>query len=292
MKIVDRVLKCKSRSDIYELYPIGDAHIGARNCAEKHLRKLVKIIADNSYARWIGGGDLLDCIKPQDKSRFDIKNLPDWYFEGDANTVKEHLADILSQQLKRLIKILSPIKGKCLGLIQGNHEYAIAKHHNENIQKSICNALSAEDLTDVAFLRLRFVRPSGTRTIKVVIQHGYGGGRTAGAEPNKLDRFTARWQADIYFTGHTHTFTINPPKIEGGVPSSGKIPDEVVQYARRAANWGCWVKSYATGPPAYDSMSCYPFRPLSTVKTTIQPFRTTGSGPELPLITMTELEIR
>ena len=273
MRLLDKLILCNGRADVFEIYPIGDAHIGARSCAEKPLRKLIKEVQDNPMAYWVGGGDLYDAIKPQDSKRFDMDIMPDWMMEGDAVTTREKLNDILHQQHLRIVELFAPIAHKCIGLIEGNHEYDIRKHYNQNIHKALCNKLGAEDLTDEACIRLRFKMKGPVATIKLYIRHGYGGGRTAGAEPNKLDRLINEWEDfDICLTGHSHTFDILPPKPVLGMPSSGAILPELTTRYRWAANWGCWCYSHSSGPSGYASRACFPARPMLTVKVVIKPF--------------------
>lgn len=274
MKIIERVIQCNKRSDICNLYPLGDVHLGSRNCAEKPLRAHVRRIADDPQAVWFGGGDVLDCIKPQDAKRFDVKTMPDWIMEGDADTTRDNLSDILTQQLKRLTGILKPIAHKCIGLMEGNHEAAIRRHYNQDIHGALCNKLDAQDLTSYCWIRLKFKRSNkAAKNIDVVAQHGCGGGRSDGAESLHLGRMIKKWEmADIVFRGHSHTYTVAPPKPVLYVPATGKMPKELSVRYRYAANWGCWLYSHAAGPSTYDETADYPARPMMTEYAQIQPF--------------------
>lgn len=274
MELIDKVIKCEGRGDVFEIYPIGDCHIGARSCAEKPLRALVKEIKDNPNAFWIGGGDIYDAIKPQDSKRFDMDIMPDWMLEGDALNTREKLNDILKQQYERGVEILEPIKSKCLGAIEGNHEYTIRKYYNQDLHRAFCNRMGIPHLSDEAGIRLKFNRVSGgsSSVVMLYIRHGYGGGRTAGAEPNKLFRMLAEWEGfEICFTGHTHTFDILPPKPVLEMPRKGELLPELTQRYRWAANWGCWLYSHPSGAGGYASRACYPARPMLTVKAVIRP---------------------
>ena len=222
-------------------------------------------------------GDLMDCIKPQDTKRFDFDILPDWMFDGEADTVRGKLSDILEQQLGRLVGIkglLRPIMTKCLGCIEGNHEFQIRKRYNEDIHKSICTKLKCKDLTDEALSRLRFKRDKAIVTVIVYTQHGHGGGRTAGSEPIHLARLRDEWEvADICVRSHSHTFGIIPPKPVLGIPRTGELPHECTQRYRFAANCGCWLYSHPRGKSTYASRANYPARPMLTFKSVIKPFR-------------------
>ena len=299
MRIIEKVIHADGRSDEFEIYPLGDTHIGAHGCAEKLLRKHVKGIADNPNAYAIGGGDIGDLILPMDNKRFDFDSLPDWMLEGDAITTRERLNDILKQQLDRIDDILNPIPSeRWLGAISGNHEASIAKYYNSAIHKAICNRLDIQDLSDEAIVRLKFVRGKGFKTSAVIIlyiRHGYGGGRTRGAEANKIGAMIDEWEiADICFTGHTHTFRIEPPKPVLEIPRQGKVPKECTCRYRWGANWGCWQLSHPSGPGSYASRACYPARPMLAVKAVIKPFHCTyvkGKTIETPHVELRQITL-
>ena len=273
MILIDEEIKCKSRSDIFDIYPLGDVHLGARNCAEKPLREHVKTIFNDPNARVILGGDLTNLITPVDALRFDAGVLPDWMLKGDESTIRKRLNDIAFQERKRIQDILRPISKKILGAVEGNHEFQMRKRHNYYTHQLLCDELGTTDLTDEAVLRLRFVRQKAVSTVVIYLCHGWGGGRTAGAEPLKLARMLEEWEcADICWRGHSHTFHIMPPKPVMGLPRSGDLPKELTQKYRWAANWGCWLYSHAVGDSSYESRACYPAKPMLTVKAVIKPF--------------------
>jgi predicted phosphodiesterase len=277
MKILDYEFDCKGRGDSFRLYPLGDIHIGARDCAEQHFRRFVNKIASDPNARWIGGGDYLENIKPQDVRRWEFSNLPDWMLKGKPQDIREAMADIVRAQKKRFLDIVQPIKKRCIGLIEGNHEHSIKHYYNQDIQGDLCDGIETQDLTTEAFIRIRFKRDKGVRTIILAICHGHGGGRSAGSEPNHLARLAGYFNADIVLRGHSHQFAILPTQVRVGIPNCGELPEELIQFEQRAANWGCWVKSYSAGPSTYTSRALYQPRPLNTVEIEIIPHR--GSEP-------------
>jgi len=277
MQIIDREVECESYSHVTTLFPIGDVHIGAFNCAENHLRAFVNYIKKTPNSLWVGGGDYCNCITPKDVSRFDARGLADWILEGDAQTIKETLTDIARQERKRFEDVVLPIKEKCLGLIEGNHEAELMKRSHNAHHYMMCDEMGTPNLTDCAFIRLRFrLKKKGTKssgaTVIIFITHGCGGGRSEGAEPNHLAKLAKSFEADIVLRGHSHTFDIRPPEIKVYIPRKGTLPDECMHKEIRKGNWGCWLKSYAVGPPTYDSQKTYPARPLQAMEIKIKPF--------------------
>jgi len=107
------------------------------------------------------------------------------------------------------------------------------------------------------------------------MRHGYGSGRSAGAEANKIDQMMKdgiTHDCDICFTGHTHTFHPGRYVPVQYVPSAGKMPKELLTRYRMGCNPGCWLLSHKIGPGTYESAACYPSRPMMTVKAVIWPF--------------------
>jgi len=273
MQLIEKKIELKTKSDVVYIFPLGDTHIGTFNCAEGHIRQYVQYIKNKPNAYWIGGGDYCDFITPSDTRRFDVRSLADWLFVGEAVTIKEALLDIAKQQRERFCEMVEPIKDKCLGLIEGNHEYDIMRTTHNGQHYVMCDELGVPNLTDAAFVRLNFKIKGGCgRSIKIFIVHGWGGGRSTGAEPNHLLRLGQIADADIHLRGHSHTFRIEPPEVHLWIPDSGALPDECYQRVIRKGNWGCWVLGYAVGPSTYDSRRNYQPRPLQAMEISIKPF--------------------
>lgn len=272
MKLKDYTFNVK-RGESMTFYVIGDAHVGSKNCAEEKLKVLVDIIKADPNARWFGGGDLTENIVPSDSKRFDPTVLPDWMLDNrDADDVVMDLKDIIGAQLERLYAILDPIKDKCLGLIEGNHEYSIMKYHNRDIMNTVCKHFKVANLTDCAYLRFNFRRgKQETAVVRAFITHGHGGGRTSGAEPNCLYRLAADKDCDIVWKGHSHTFAMHPPIPMLTIPKTGPIPENATTHYKYAANWGAYVYTYQSGSGSYASRANYPVRPMYTVSTVVTP---------------------
>ena len=297
MYLLDHTIECLSTSDRVEIFPIFDFHGGKRNCAEKPAKKQVKEIARRNtikgrHARVLFGGDQLNAINKADVRRFDFDELADWVVapsdeelkkgltSGEiAELVRARLSNMVDQEINHTVGIFEPVKHLTLGAITGNHETMMRRMQSLNIHSAFCSRMEIQDLTDEALIRIHMVRRQKAgkivqvATVVIYLRHGYGGGRTAGAEPNKLDRMLAEWEAaDVCLTGHSHTFCILPPKPVAILPTRGKLPKELFYRYRFAANPGCWLFSHKEGVGSYESMACYPARPMMTLKIVIWPF--------------------
>ena len=284
MRVIEKRMSVNGRKDTITLYTIGDLHMGALNCAEKAFIRLVDMINADPNAIWIGGGDVTDAVILNDAKRFDVNTLPNWMLTGNPKTIKGRIGDILAAQRSRFLEITKPIHGKCLGMIEGNHEYAIFKHHNRDHLQTMCEAMNVPNLTDCAFIRVNIARvtnnvPHARTSLMIFICHGHGGGRTAGSEPNKLRRLSDDKDADIILTGHSHVFCILPPIPMLYVPARGALPEDPAVHEKYAGNWGSFMYCYKSGPSTYDSRANYPLRPMYTIKTVISPFRVRTTDP-------------
>lgn len=233
-------------------------------------------IAADPTAYWVGGGDYIEAISPIDVRRFDFRNLAEWLLEGKPEEIAANLSGLATTQLFRFVDIVEPIKDKCLGLIEGNHENTIMRRYNLNIHTSMVNMLDVEDLTDECLLRLRLKRAktNSTRTVFVYMQHGWGAGRTASAEVLHLTRLRDEWEiADVVLRGHSHCFHILPPKPVLVQPAGGEFYTHDYERYRWAANWGCWKYSHLPGASTYESRASYPARAMCTCKVEIRPFK-------------------
>lgn len=278
MYLHDEIVECESRSDRVEIFPFYDTHVGKKNCAETAIRKQANEIArrgemKNRHVRVVLGGDQINAINPADIRRFDFHELADWFIDSDAEATRERLSDMANQEINRAIELFGPVNKYIIGALSGNHEKQMRTRQNVDVHQAFCNRMKIINLTDEALIRFRFRRGAETRTVKIYMRHGYGSGRTAGAEPMKLQRMLDEWEdADILFSGHTHSFCLLPPKPILYVPDKGKLPTQPFYRYRYAANPGCWLLSHPPGRGTYESASCYPARPMMTVKAVIWPF--------------------
>ena len=86
------------------LYPIGDWHFGSRQCNEEFIKQIIGEIKEDDDAYWVGMGDFLENAIVGSKSDVYTQTLPP------------------KEQMEHIVELLTPIKGKGLFLIAGNHE--------------------------------------------------------------------------------------------------------------------------------------------------------------------------
>lgn len=292
MKIIDVTIKCGSRTDRVELFPFFDMHVGKDNCNEKAIRKQIAEAEKRAgmkgrHVRILLGGDAVNAISSSDRKRFDFSDVADWVVKGKAKDVKDALADMPHREVKRVRELFGPSKRLIVGALEGNHEKSLRKFHNFDVQMALCEELECENLTDEAVIRFRFEFQKKISTTVIYLRHGYGAGRKAGAEPNKLQDMLDEWElADVCMSGHSHTFCVLPPKAVAVLPAKGNTPESLLWKHRFALNPGCWLDSHSPGRGTYESGACYPARAFMTSKIVIWPYyhQPGGKGASIPKI--------
>lgn len=238
MKVLRRDWFDVARGDTWRLYPLGDIHLGAAACDERLLKAAIERIKADERAYWVGLGDYCDFINVSDP-RFSSESLADW--------VKvSHLGDLAGAQTKRLLELFEPIAGKCLGLIEGNHERAVFKHYERSIYSDIVTGIKlmgdfpAEHQLALGYcgwLIFGFYRaPTRHRgtVLKANLHHGFVGGRLAGAKALNMQRWLWNHEADLVIFGHSHNTGVQVEAVE-------KVRGSRVTYDHRI---GCYAGTF------------------------------------------------
>jgi hypothetical protein len=182
-------------------------------------------------------GDYCDFITKNDK-RYDTSGLAPW--------VKKE--DIVESQREWVVSVLDPIKDKCIGMIEGNHEVSIRLSHQHDVYSHICDDLGVTHLGYSCFADLIFNRKGaqGTTQFRGRLEHGSGWAQTDGAKLNRLKKGMRGFEADFYAMGHLHDIKVDVSSPLLTVDRTGKIVSKV----RVAAMTGCWLKTYEQGQRA------------------------------------------
>ena len=223
------------RPDEYHLYPIGDIHGGTKHCAEKMLARKIKQIQEDKLALWLDMGDSCEFITPHD---------PRWDSGGVSNWL--HDDNIATDQVNWYCDMMSPIKDKCIGKLEGNHEVSIRLHNHDNVQRNICEKLGITDLGYSCFIKFVFERGKNEERRYIgFFTHGAGGAITAGAKLIRLQRLMDNFEADIIASGHIHDIIsyTKPYLILNNA-------NEIKQRVKVGAMTGCWFKTYTQDVPA------------------------------------------
>lgn len=179
-------------------------------------------------------GDYGELIIPND-SRWDVEGVAPWV----------ERSNIAESQRKWVVKLFEPIKDKCIGLLEGNHEVSIRTHNYQDIYLDICRDLGVQPLGYSCFVRFIFNRArvvGNAHTFIGAFQHGSGAAQTEGGVIMRLKKLMDSFDADIYAMGHIHRIKSNTiPQI--GITDSLKLKDKV----RVGCITGGWMRGYSQG---------------------------------------------
>jgi len=265
MEINLRTIKLKDSVTWYHIIPIGDVHLGNIGCDVTKLKKLVAWIASKDNVYWIGMGDFLDCINMSDK-RFDPHTI--------APEFRDALDNLIPMQMHRIVEILEPIKDKCLGLHEGNHERKIRLHYHYDPIYEIWKAFNMPSipmLKDAAITRIRFIKICNTKkrpsfTYDIFSVHGNVGGRKGGAKINRLEDMCASVDADIYLMAHSH---IKLTESKSLIYADNHL--NLKRSKKVLAVTGCFLNGYTKGAGGYCEQWMLPPTMTGVVKISIKP---------------------
>lgn len=170
------------------IYPLGDVHIGSKECDLDLLSRWVKMVQDdpNGYAVIIG----------------DIMNM------GLRNSRSNVYEEVLNPQEQKEVcyRVLNPIADKILAGCSGNHEYRMVREVGTNPLYDVFCRMRIEDRyrENVCFLKLTVGKVgSNNNNYGIVLTHG-------SSKKKDLDWTYAVDGADVFISGHTHLGTHQP----------------------------------------------------------------------------------
>lgn len=183
------------------IFPISDVHYGAIEHLNKQWCDFCKMVEETPNAYVILGGDLIN------------NGVRTCSF---VNPFDELVRP--SEQKRKMVEYLTPIKHKILCSVSGNHERRTTKDTDMDITYDIMAKLDMEDLyrQNTAFMKVSLGHRKNDNTpiqsFTFAVTHGAGGGIYTGATVNRNERFGNVIEGlDCLIVGHTHKGTVSKP---------------------------------------------------------------------------------
>lgn len=254
----------------FVLYPLGDIHLGSANCDKKRLARTIESIKSNPNARWLGMGDIVESIAPDDK-----RWAPD---DVDADMTLLRQKEIADYYKDKIAELFAPIIDKCWGVCDGNHEDRFNSRYFTNLHKRVLQKLGREDLYGEwsCVTRVVFEDASNHRSaLRVYQQHGWQAGRKKGAKVNNLDDLMGYIEGcHIYLVAHSHERIITTKTKLGTNPSF----TDLKAYDAYGAHTGSYLRTYQLGKVGYAEKKSFPPTSLGGVWFNVTP---TAKGVEI-----------
>lgn len=183
-----------------DILPCGDWHIGDKSCDIGLVKQTITRIAEQENAYCILNGDLLNNATRTSVSDSYAEQMPPM------------------EQLKLILSLLSPIKGKILSIEDGNHERRSYRQDGIDLSRIVARELGIEDRYSQGgnLIFLRFGQSNNGRKesngsgkvrqmcYTIYATHGSGGGRKEGSKVVRVADMASIVDADIYVHGHSH----------------------------------------------------------------------------------------
>jgi hypothetical protein len=169
-------------------------------------------------------------------------------------------------QSNGVYEMVAPIKHRCLGLVEGNHENTIENKYHLRVHNSLCEKLQHNkwdlNLGYSAIIKLRIKRSQHSKVIKIYVHHGAGGGRKLGGKVNRIeDMSTSFPYCDIYCMGHVH----DRIAFVRAALDACERSDELYSVNRAFGITGTFKKTYQEGTHGYGERAQYPSTSLGCI---------------------------
>lgn len=176
--------------------PIGDIQWAgikgstAKENLKQHLDKCQKL-----GAYYVGLGDMIDFLSPSNRTRLRAAAL----YDNAEDVIDDKALDLVLELYELFLK---ETKGRWIGMVSGHHYHQLKTGDTTDMR--LCQLLGAKFLGSSAYIRVLFNMNGCVGSVVLFVHHGVGGGGTAGAPINKLEKLAMGWEgADVFMMGHT-----------------------------------------------------------------------------------------
>lgn len=250
--------------DTISIIPISDIHKFSHLHHEKKFKEWCDWARVQENAYFLGVGDYIDIGSDSERVILNDPRLHD----STINT----LDALYRRQAQILYEELSFMKGKIIGLLDGNHRAMLSSGISST--QVLCELFGCKYLGICSFIKLVLkYRTSGTtHAIDIFAHHGLSGGRTVGASINKVENMLKGFHADIYLQAHDHKRHIAmQSRLE---LSDGRNNLYLVNKKIVMARTGGFLMGYVEGETSYVANSAYNPVDIGTITITLTPKRT------------------
>lgn len=226
------------------LIPFGDVHRDSDMHSHRAWQDFITYAKKQKNALFLGLGDYTDGVSTSERI---VLNDP-----GLHDTTKRTLDDVYKGVSRTLGNELGFMRGRCLGLLGGNHYFAFPD--GQTTDHLLAHQLGCRFLGVSTLLRIHFnFGNKRTADLDIFAHHGKGGGGLPGSQFNTIEKMAQTAEADIYLMGHTHAKGCIPSSPRLRLSNTARKPyvtlDERTPWLGRT---GSFLKSYEPDRVSYN----------------------------------------
>lgn len=251
------------------IIPFGDVHRDAPLHAKEEWQKFLAYargLGENVY--FLGLGDYVDSASTSERDCLVGAKLHE--------STRNDLDELARAKVSLLAKELAFMKGRLIGLMNGNHYYQFPD--GTNTDNKLCDKLGCKYLGCSTFIRLTF-EYSGVRLAHDIwAHHGAGAARLPGGSINRVEQMREVAEADTYIMGHDHARMVVPAHPRFSLRYTTKGGTALVARQSHLVRSGSFLKSYEDGQVSYNSDAARGPRSLGHVELEFTFVNTTEAG--------------
>ena len=260
-KILTDHLDVNMDENIY-LWFFGDIHRDTRECDEDRwkyfLKKAKDTMTDNTF--FIGMGDYHDFASTREKRYLSSEG-------GDLHSSTSNLLDGIAEKHNRdLADELSFMRGRLLGLIEGNHSWRF--ENGKTSTEDLAERLDTKDMGWLCHYTTILHNTAGHSyniAVHYILCHGKAGGKTFGITVNQVGDLKSIFPiADVYVMAHDHQRIAHPVSVL--IPIKCRDGYQIKQKRQLLCRAGSFMKAYQDQSNSYEIFRLYRPSDLGALK--------------------------
>jgi len=228
------------------LRPFSDVHRDSPACdVDRWKAWLSQAKAHVNNSIFLGLGDYNDLASTSERIILGTRALHE--------STKQTLEDIYDQHIERFAKEIDFMKGRLIGLVNGNHYAEFSDGTNSDMR--LARLMKTTFLGVAAFIRLYFHYYNSRIHLDIFCHHGKGAARMVGGSLNRVQQMGEIAEADIYLMGHDHKKPAAfVPKLR--LEHSSRSGLMLKHRKQLIARTGSFLKAWEPETPSYVVDAC------------------------------------
>lgn len=244
------------------LVPFGDVHYGSSHHCETWFNRFINRYKNQDNCWFLGMGDYIDFLSAKER-----KALVSSDFHDETILSIEQRTETMTREFAKKISFM---KGRCLGMLDGNHWYQYRS--GETTTHQLARALDCKFLGVAALVQICMDAASSRQIVDIFAYHGKGMARLAGSPFNTVEQMAMVCPADIYLMGHDHSRGCIPGRSRLKPYYNNKTQEiEIHERTPWYGRTGSFLTAYKPGKSSYVVDKLLPPMSLGNIEFIITP---------------------